>query len=66
MWRRFAERDLRSEHFSREKGGGCLLGKAGRRAFYDGFEPLAACLRRLLRRMARSLAADLRSPEAAP
>ena len=35
-------------------------------AFYDGFEPLAAGLRRLLRRMARGLAADLRSPEGAP
>jgi CRISPR-associated protein Cas1 len=63
VWRRFADRDLRGEHFSREKGGACLVGKAGRRAFYDGFEPLAAGLRRLLRRMARSLAADLRRPE---
>jgi CRISP-associated protein Cas1 len=66
VWRSFAERLLRGEHFSREKGGACLMGKAGRRAFYDGFEPLAAGLRRLLRRMARSLAADLRSPEGAP
>jgi CRISPR-associated protein Cas1 len=66
VWRSFAERLLRGEHFSREKGGACLLGKAGRRAFYDGFEPLAAGLRRLLRRMARSLAADLRRPEGAP
>jgi hypothetical protein len=39
------------------------MGKAGRRLFYDGFEPLAAALRRLLRRMARGLAADLRRPE---
>jgi CRISPR-associated protein Cas1 len=66
VWRRFAERRLRLEHFSREKGGACLMGKAGRQLFYDGFEPLAAGLRRLLRRMARSLAADLRSPEGAP
>jgi CRISPR-associated protein Cas1 len=65
VWRRFADRDLRGEHFSREKGGACLMGKAGRRVFYDGFEPLAAGLRRLLRRMARSLAADLRRPETA-
>jgi CRISPR-associated protein Cas1 len=65
VWRRFAERLPRGEHFSREKGGACLMGKAGRRAFYDGFEPLAAGLRRLLRRMARSLAADLRNPEGA-
>ena len=65
VWRRFAERLLRGEHFSREKGGICLLGKTGRQLFYDGFEPLAAGLRRLLRRMARSLAADLRRPEGA-
>ena len=32
-----------------------------RQLFYDGFEPLAAGLRR----MARSLAADLRRPEGA-
>jgi CRISPR-associated protein Cas1 len=62
VWRAFAERRLRGEHFSREKGGACLLGKAGRQIFYDGFEPLAAGLRRLLRRMARALAADLRKP----
>jgi len=66
VWRRFAERQLRREHFSREKGGACLMGKAGRGLFYDAFEPLMAGLRRLLRRMARSLAADLRSPEGAP
>jgi CRISP-associated protein Cas1 len=66
VWRSFAERLLRGEHFSREKGGACLMGKAGRRAFYEGFEPLAAGLRRLLRRMARSLAADLRRPEGMP
>jgi CRISPR-associated protein Cas1 len=65
VWRSFAERHLRGEHFSREKGGACLIGKAGRQAFYDAFEPLAAGLRRLLRRMTRSLAADLRSPEGA-
>jgi CRISPR-associated protein Cas1 len=60
VWRLFANRQLRGEHFTREKGGACLIGKAGRRFFYDGFEPLAAELRRLLRRMAHSLAADLR------
>jgi CRISPR-associated protein Cas1 len=62
VWRAFAERRLRGEHFTREKGGACLLGKAGRQIFYDGFEPLAAGLRRLLRRMARALAAELRKP----
>src|SRR5438067_536842 len=48
VWRSFAERLVRGEHFSREKGGACLMGKAGRWAFYNGFEPLAAGLRRLL------------------
>jgi CRISP-associated protein Cas1 len=60
-WRAFAERRLRTEHFSREKGGACLMGKAGRQVFYDGFEPLAAALRRLLRRVCRGLAAELRA-----
>jgi CRISPR-associated protein Cas1 len=60
VWRALAERRLRGEHFTFEKGGACLLGKAGRQAFYDGFEPLAAALRRLLRRMCRDLAAELR------
>ena len=67
VWRAFAERRLRAEHFSRERGGGCLLGKAGRQAFYDGFEPTAAALRRLLRRICRDLAAELRrEPAPAP
>jgi CRISPR-associated protein Cas1 len=65
VWRNFAERLLRREHFSLEKGGACLMGKTGRQRFYDGFEPLAAGLRRLLRRTARNLAADLRRPDAA-
>jgi CRISP-associated protein Cas1 len=65
VWRALAERRLRAEHFSREKGGACLLGKAGRHAFYDGFEPLMAALRRLLRRICRDLAADLRRDERA-
>lgn len=60
VWRALAERLLRPEHFAREKGGGCLLGKAGRQAFYDGFDPLATALCRLLRRMCRDLAAELR------
>ena len=48
VWRSFAERLLRREHFSREKGRACLMGKAGRQIFYVGFEQLAAGLRRLL------------------
>lgn len=60
VWRTFAERRLRGEHFSREKGGICLLGKAGRQIFYDSFEAFGAALRRLLCRTARGLAAELR------
>ncbi|HZU89413.1 MAG TPA: CRISPR-associated endonuclease Cas1 [Stellaceae bacterium] len=66
VWRAFAERRLRGEHFTREKGGACLLGKAGREIFYDGCEPLMAALRRLLRRMARALAAELRKSDPRP
>src|SRR5487761_289334 len=60
VWRAFADRHLRGEHFSREKGGACLLGNAGRQIFYASFEPFGSALRRLLRRMARGLAAELR------
>ena len=60
VWHRFAARDLRPEHFTVRPDGGCLMGKSGRAAFYDRFEPLARGLRRLLRWQARRLAADLR------
>jgi CRISPR-associated protein Cas1 len=60
VWQRFADRDLRPEHFTTMPDGACLMGKAGRAAFYDRFETLACALRRLLRHQARALAADLR------
>ncbi|MGH7067930.1 MAG: CRISPR-associated endonuclease Cas1 [Acetobacteraceae bacterium] len=60
VWQRFAERDLRAEHFVILPDGRCLMGKAGRAVFYDRFEVLARGLRRLLRGQTRQLAAALR------
>lgn len=58
VWRLFAERDLRDDHFTTEAGG-CLLGKAGRQVFYAAWESQAPPLRRLLRRYAGGLARRL-------
>lgn len=65
VWRLFAEEVLRRAHFSRD-GEACLLGKAGRLAFYTAWEEAIAPLRRGLRRglrplirAARTAAADL-------
>lgn len=55
----FQERSLRAESFSMDKGA-CLLGKAGREAFYAGYEAFAALPRRWLRRQCAALAATLR------
>lgn len=54
VWDMFRQRTLRREHF-RTVRGACLLGKAGRRIFYEAHEPLAARTRRLLRRGCRLL-----------
>lgn len=48
-WRLLAEERLRASHFTRD-GEVCLLGKAGRVAFYAAWEEGAAPMRRLLRR----------------
>ena len=50
---------LRAEHFSK-RGSSCLMGKAGRKLYYRGFEDAAPPWRRLLRRMAHRLAGELR------
>lgn len=55
VWRMFRERELRVEHF-RMAGGGCLLGKAGRARFYEGFEPELAAAQRRFRRLAEFVA----------
>lgn len=60
-WEQFRHKVLRAEDFVRE-GDACLLGKGGRQRFYGEFEQLARPLRRLLRRvvvrLARSLAEE--------
>jgi len=55
VWTLFRQRVLRPESFSFHKspGGGCLLGKAGRRAFYSARETIAEAWRKRLRRSAQ-------------
>lgn len=60
VWRLFRERTLRADHFSQDKGA-CLLGKAGRAAFYQDYEAHAAAPRRLLLRQCRILARHLKA-----
>lgn len=55
IWHLFRDRILREDHFSRD-GQACLLGKAGRAAFYQDYESHAAATRRLLLRQCRILA----------
>lgn len=59
VWRLFRSRTLRPEHFGRDAEA-CLLGKAGREAYYQAYEPFAQAPRRLLRRHCRLLAAYLK------
>ncbi len=51
-WELFRDRLLRTEHF-RQVRGACLLGKTGRRIFYEAHERLAPRLRRRLQRACR-------------
>ena len=59
VWRMFAEKKLRAEHFRRQ-GEACLLGKAGRRIFWREWELHAGRHRRGLRRTCRLLARAMR------
>lgn len=59
VWRAFRDRRLKVEHFSHD-GGACLLGKAGRAAFYTDLEAWLAPARRRLRAHARLLVRFLR------
>jgi len=52
VWGLFRGRRLRAEHFRRIRGA-CLLGKAGRRIFYEAHETAAVRIRRRLRRACR-------------
>lgn len=54
VWRLFAEEVLRKAHFTHD-GEACLLGKAGRLAFYAAWEEAFLPARRLLRRGLRPL-----------
>ena len=64
IWRLFAEQRLRKEHFSTQPNGACLLGKAGRRIFYQSFERDLASVFRALRLQTRQLVRRLRTHEA--
>lgn len=59
VWSLFRDRTLREENFTLDKGA-CLLGKAGREAFYAAYEKFAVLPRRWLRRQCVALAATLR------
>ncbi len=65
VWTQFAARVVRPEHFSRDRDGRCLMGKAGRGAFYAAFEERMTLWSRWARLAARDLARRLR-PDAAP
>ncbi len=60
IWHLFRDRTLREDHFSQDKSA-CLLGKAGRAAFYQDYETHAAATRRLLLRQCRILARHLKA-----
>ncbi len=51
----FRVRLLRADHF-RTEDGACLLGKAGRRAFYEAVEEPLQRMRARLMRLARAVA----------
>ena len=60
VWQMFRSRELRSEHFTSDKGA-CLLEKTGRLRFYERFEPFLESLARRFRSYGRLLVRDLRS-----
>lgn len=59
VWSLFRNRTLRAEHFGHDQAA-CLLGKAGREAFYQDYERMAQPLRRALRRQCAALARFLK------
>lgn len=61
----FRERILRREHFTGDPDGACLLGKAGRSAFYDALAERLPLWARWLGQSARTVARSL-DREAAP
>lgn len=59
VWVVFRDRVLRVEHFGHDKEA-CLLGKAGRAIFYQGFDSFVRPLRRALWRQCQVLAGHLK------
>ena len=57
VWDLFRDRVLAGRDFSRDNGA-VLLGKSGRKRFYERFNPLGAALRRLLRRQTATAARE--------
>ena len=60
VWEQLRSRALREEHFSIDKGA-CLLGKAGRSAFYADWEAQSKPWQRWLQNQCRALANQLRT-----
>lgn len=60
VWTMWRTRQLREEHFTTAHGA-CLLGKAGRERFYQGWESSASHRRRWLRLQSAALARMLRT-----
>lgn len=59
VWHLFRDETLRPSHFSQD-GEACLLGKAGRKSFYEAYEAFIPPLRRWLRLASRNLVRELR------
>ncbi len=55
VWRLFVQRLLREDHFHRDDGGACLLGKTGRGIFYTEYETLGRWQHRWMRRQTYQL-----------
>ena len=58
VWQQFRGRTVRDDHFTLDRGA-CLLGKAGRSAFYGAWKTEAFRHQRWLRRLARRTARAL-------
>lgn len=65
VWQLFQKETLRRAHFT-EAAGACLLGKAGRRSFYESYETFVPPLRRWLRLACREFVRDLRAGSLEP
>jgi CRISPR-associated protein Cas1 len=60
VWQQFRDRELREDHFTLDRGA-CLLGKAGRSAFYGAWQDEADRHQRWLRRAVARTAHALRT-----